>query len=399
MFGSKKDKDNIPNIEVDVDSMPAEFYGGVNPVVKFKVTEREVEQKSQSILTVPEKKAWDKGTAVGGASKLHAANLLTSPKFLLLSAAGLFVVFGAVAGFYYWQQARKAQIIVPPVENVAITPPVVEPVVETPPVTEVVVEPVVTTTPVMEEAKKSLLDTPPEYPSMTLGESNDTDKDGLSDVAEELFTTDLGAPDTDKDKYLDGHEIYNLYNPIGKEPLKLLDSDLVLDFVNPIFGYKTYYPKSWAVGNVDVNYRSVLFSTLSGENIEVRAIEKNSPNGSFADWFAQWAPTERMNDLKSFTTVFKDNGWQRSDEMVYYFDTPNRVYVLIYHTTDSAVVNYKIVLKMMARSFRLPLTNEILPLPIVEDSGTGANEENTNIASPVPDNAAVPTTSASSSGI
>ena len=257
MFGNKN-KNKESEVVVEVESIPADFYGGVNPTVKFKTTEKEVGLKSPAVLTAPEKKAFDKTVAVGAGSKLHLANLLTSPKFLFLAVGGLFVVFVAIAGVYYWQQSRISQPVVVPTNNVVATPVVeAQPIVETPTATTTEVATEVTTTPTLEEVKKSIFDVSPAYPALTLGESNDTDKDGLTDVAEELFLTDLGVPDSDKDKYSDSHEIFNLYNPIGKEQLKLINSGLVTDFVNPVFGYKIYYPKTWAVGNVDINYRDV----------------------------------------------------------------------------------------------------------------------------------------------
>ena len=38
--------------------------------------------------------------------------------------------------------------------------------------------------------------------------------------------------------------------------------------------------------------------------------------------------------------------------LVYYFFDNNHVYVMLYHTTDSSVVNYRSVMVMMARSFK-----------------------------------------------
>lgn len=365
MFGDKK-KNKDPEIEVEVESIPTDFYGGINPTIKFKTAEKEVDFNGSTMSTALEKQAFNKTAAVGGGSKFHLANLLTSPKFLLLFAGGLFVMFIIIAGFYYWQQT-KVKPVSTPTSNVVT--PVVETTIEEPVVTPVSEE-TVTTTPIVEEVvQPSIFDVPPTYPSPTLGKSNDMDNDGLTDFAEELFTTDLGTPDSDKDKYSDSHEIFYLYNPAGVKPQKLIDSNLVIDFVNPVFGYKVYTPKNWAIGNVDENYRDVLFSTLTGESVEIRAIEKDILDGSFSDWFAKWAPTERINDLKEFVTAFGDKGWQRNDGLVYYFETPRRVYVLVYHTTDSTVVNFEIVIKMMARSFRLPLTEEILPNLVIEQSG------------------------------
>lgn len=365
MFGNKQ-KNKEPEVDVAVESIPAEFYGGVNPTVSFRSTKKEVELSTGP--TVLEKRAFDKRNTVGSGSKFHPANLLTSPKFLLLTTLVLFVLFGAGAGIYYWQKLRNTQVSV---KNPFVTSTTgftqTELTEATTTVTTTIEE--VTTTPLEEVNPVSIFDIPPTYPSVMLGQSIDTDNDGLSDVAEELFLTDLGVPDSDEDKYTDSHEIYNLYNPIGAEPRKLIDSDLVTEFINPTFEYKVYYPKNWAVGNVDESYQDVLFSTLTGESVEIRAIDKSVADTSFTDWFAKWAPNEKISDLVEFETVFKDKGWQRKDNLVYYFETPRRVYVMLYHTTDSNVVNFEMVIKMMARSFRLPTTEEVLPNLVVEESG------------------------------
>lgn len=53
---------------------------------------------------------------------------------------------------------------------------------------------------------------------------NDSDKDGLVDVLETIFSTDPNNSDTDGDGYLDGNEIIHGYNPTKKAP-----GDKVLD--------------------------------------------------------------------------------------------------------------------------------------------------------------------------
>ncbi len=55
----------------------------------------------------------------------------------------------------------------------------------------------------------------------------DPDSDGLSDLEEPIYGTDLHNPDTDGDGFLDGNEVYHLYNPAAKAPVRLLDSGLV----------------------------------------------------------------------------------------------------------------------------------------------------------------------------
>jgi hypothetical protein len=328
---------------INVQTIPADFYGGVNPVVKFRSVEKEVVLQSKSKLTAPEKKMLDKSTAAGSGAPLHPANILTSKKYAIIFGSSLFVlIIAGVSVYFYFQIRQPKTSSLPPQPNINVvtnTEPAPQ-VVENPPE-----EVVPTTTP------QSLAEAAIEFPSVLLGESPDLDKDNLTDSAEELFSTDPSKPDTDEDTYNDGHEVFYLYNPAGKEPQKLVDSGLVKDYNNPVFGYKLFYPATWAIGNVDESYRDVLFSTITGENVELRVFDR-SPGQTFADWFAQWAPNEQYQNLVEFQTRFGESGKNRPDNLVYYFEDGIHVYVLVYHTTDSNVVNFRSAMVMMARSFR-----------------------------------------------
>lgn len=349
---------------ISVSAMPKEFYGGVNPAVTFKSVTKEV---TLGGLTAGEKKAFDRATAPGSGKPLHPANLFSNRRFLIIVGIVLFVLFTIGATWYYIRQAnpprpRPTAAPLPPPAPTP-TPPVVTeqpPLVvtttleatSTPPAPETP-----TTTPVLSTG--GLM----EFPSLILGSSQDSDHDGLSDPEEELFKTDPLNPDTDGDGYLDGSEVYHLYNPIGKEPQKLIDSGLVKDFVNPVFGYQLYYPISWATGNIDQSYRDMLFSTLTGENVEVRVFDRD-PGASLADWFSNFAPTENINSLENYTSVFKEVGLRRPDGLVFYFSRPNQIIVLAYHpAVGETVVNYRSVLAMMAQSFRWPGNGALLPAP------------------------------------
>lgn len=360
MFGKKAVTKFDIDQTISVQTIPADFYGGVNPEIKFKRVEKEVVLKTTPKLTAPEKKMLDKSTAVGSGSVLHPANILTNKKYAIILGSSLFVVLVAgVSVYYYLQLRQQPTAILPIAPKVVVTPPVVaEPVVETP----VVTEPAPTTT------APSLAEAPIEFPSALLGDSPDLDQDNLTDRAEELFGTDPSKPDTDEDGYNDGHEVFYLYNPAGKEPMKLIDSGYMNDYINPVFGYKVYYPLNWAIGNVDESGRDVLFSTITGENIEMRVFDR-TPNQTFSDWFAQWAPNEQYQNLANFQTRFTEPGQNRADNLVYYFTDDTHVYVMVYHTTDSNVVNFRSVMVMMARSFRSSgfVPPEIIP-PVIESS-------------------------------
>ena len=350
MFGHKKDTTQAEPLEVKVQSMPKDFYGGANPVVTFRDVKKNVNISGEapSSLSKAEKVAYGQTTTVGRGSPLHIVNLLMNGKFIVLGGLGLFALFAGGAGVYYWYQSNVGTV------NNAPTPPAIL-TVQTPeitpaPILETTTTPseiVTGTVPVV--SSNSLL----EFPSMGLVDSVDLDNDGLSDTAEEIFQTDPALPDTDEDSYSDTHEIFYLYNPAGKEPMRLIEAGTMQEYINPVFNYSLYYPLKWAVGNTKDDYRDILFSTLSGDNIEVLTVDKDI-NQDFVTWFLQNVPGEQFSNYGSFESRFGAIGYERSDKLVYFIVTPERIYILAYHTSETKIVNYRIVLNMIARSFKLP---------------------------------------------
>jgi len=347
MFGAKEKK-TLPESTITVSTIPDEFYGGKNPVVSFKNIS--VKVKGAEKPTGPEKKAFYEQSVK---SKHKFAEVATNPKYLALFAGIIFVLALLSAGGYYYIKNtffnKQMQIvdtsqenIVPSFSDQSITPQ--ENLAEEKGEEQAGLAETATTT-VEETIKELSID----FPSILLAESADLDNDGLTDLAEEEFGTDPGDFDTDKDKYPDGLEVHYLYNPKGFEPQKLVDSGLVKTFENPNFNYRVYIPVRWAVGSVDEENRQVLFSTLSGENFEIRVFDLQSGE-DFDNWFVRMALSQDFSNLDDFETRAKYIGKMRKDGLVYYFTKDNRVYVMLYHTTDSTVVNYKAVFSMMARS-------------------------------------------------
>ncbi|MFA6424240.1 MAG: hypothetical protein WCV83_02910 [Candidatus Magasanikbacteria bacterium] len=363
MFGkSEQKKQVLPDIKIT--KIPDDFYAGMNPIIKFKTSENESKpvQAGKPVLSLTDKKNLDKKTAVGAGNKLHLINLISNWKFLIIAGLAVLVVCGLIGGLYYWWQYNKTLSVAPePVQPVITEPINITPVVsETISTSTVEPEPVVTALSVQNGIRL-------EFPSLLLGSNLDTDSDDITDIAEELYSTDPAVSDTDGDKFPDGHEIYYLYNPAGKEPMKLIDSGLVDLYTNPIFLYKLYYPKTWAVGNVDTSYKDILFSTITGENIEVKVMDVN-PGETFDSWFANNAMGEQLADYLPFDSVFKETGFVRKDNLVYFFPKGNQVFVVLYHTTDSNVTNYQIVIKMMARSFQFGNSTDIPVRPVEEST-------------------------------
>ncbi|MBI2444248.1 MAG: hypothetical protein HYV42_03345 [Candidatus Magasanikbacteria bacterium] len=360
MFGLRRPHRAPPGgaepVPVSVGTIPAEFYGGKNPVVEFKTIHEEV--------TLGGEPASPRGSGISaGAGK--RAGWSGRKRWLIIGGSVIFIGFLAGASWYYWRTAALPPAPLPPPPSLSLASPVPPPVSPPPPE-------VATTTP--EPAAAPPLrpaEAARQFPPLFTTDAADLDQDGLTDPEEELFLTDAGVTDTDGDRYLDSHEIYNLYNPVGREPQKIIDSGLVKEFTNPAFGYALYYPANWAVGNVDANQRTVLFSTITGEFVEVRVFDL-LPGEQFADWFTRAASGENFGELQEFASVFRARGWRRADYLVYYLVDPRRVYLMLYHPTEARLANYRTVGKLVARSFRLtvPASATLPELPLESPPAT-----------------------------
>ncbi|MFH1790343.1 MAG: hypothetical protein ABH832_04735 [bacterium] len=357
MFEKEKTVNNNSqdvNAGIKMEVMPDEFYGGINPVVKFKDVTKEVDLdtfKTTTKTTTAEKSAFDKSAVKGKGSTVHPSNFLMNKKIIIMGGIGLFIVFiMASAGYYFVfsKPGASGQPTLTTTTSVQIAKPNNG---QNAPLPATTTTSSVAQTPATSTVSISAI----VYPSELLLVSNDMDADNLTDEEERAFKTDPGIFDSDLDGYPDGHEVYYLYNPIGVEPKRIIESDAIQLYINPVFGCSLYYPIEWSVGNVDKDHREVLFSASNGEYIELRIISMQSDE-TLSDWFGKWASSQNYDALIDFTGVFMQNGKKRSDNLVYYFmdQAEQNVYVLVYHPSQgSNVISYKAVEEMMARSMRL----------------------------------------------
>lgn len=347
--------------------IPEEFYGAKDPVVHYKgVTVKgepaSVQQKENA------------GQATHGISRLAVPGWLKNKKTKIVLLSVLCVLVIAGISWYYVNQAMQARKLK--------TSPV--PVVTQEPAKEVVqIEEIVSTSteeiiaPV-EEIVAAPTSTEPilEFPDVQLLDSADLDNDSLTDMEEEMFGIDPGKWDTDSDGYYDGQEVFNLYNPKGFAPMKIIDSGLVKEYINPVWQYRLYYPTQWALGAVETEANHVLFSALSGDFIEVVS-EKMNVGETFADWFARKAigsasspQVQQFSDLQEFINRFQESGWKRSDDLAAYFIREDNVFIIIYHPGTLDTIPYRHVTQMMMQSFRPAKTVVTIPeQPIIPPEG------------------------------
>ncbi len=372
LFGSQKTVQTPSLVEngLDIHKIPDAFYGGNNPVIYEQVStskSKDVTRIAPAIST----------PSSPGASKRRF------PIIVIVGFLGILVIGGASA--YYilqYRAARNSTMSNPPVETsdrIPVIPSIsqVNSTQTTSTISSSTIGPAPTTTP-------SLISNFLEFPSVNLANSADVDLDQLTDIEEALFGIDSGTWDTDVDGYYDGQELINLYNPRGAAPVKLIDSGLVREYVNPFSEYRLYYPLQWQKGAVDPEEKQVLLSSIGGEFIEIRVFQKNSGD-TFSQWFQANAPDQQFNLLTSFTNRFGVEGFKRSDGLVVYFDTSSFVFVILYHQPEStAPIPYRSTMQMVYQSFRPTATTRTIPEQVPIQSSENLTSTPNSVSSTSP---------------
>ncbi len=189
----------------------------------------------------------------------------------------------------------------------------------------------------------------------------DTDNDSLSNTEEEIFGTDPETLDSDTDGYYDGQEVFNLYNPKGFAPMRIIDSGLVQEYINPTWKYRLYYPVNWVATPIDArDNKDVLLSGISGDYIHIKFFEKLSGE-SFPGWFGRVVGDQIYTDLVSTNNRFSIPFYRRKDGLVSYFDTGTSVFAVILYSRDEDQNNIPHIADMVAQSFRIGRDNPELP--------------------------------------
>lgn len=258
-------------------------------------------------------------------------------KVAVLIGIGVLLVLGLFV-FVYFRFVKPA-----PVEPVPV-PVVVEP----PPTPPVVIEPPVTPPPT------AVVTSP--FPEVARP-GTDSDSDGLTDIEEQMiYGTDPRLPDTDGDGFLDGNEVFHLYNPTGIAPGTLLAAGLAALY-EPLVAvsgipslYTVLYPKVWSVTVPPEGSSDAVFVATTGESITLSVQTKTIPTQSLADWYV--AQTLPAGD-RSFTTKGGLTALSSEDQLTVWIDARGAVIVLHYDTGIKGVIDYLQTFKMMQNSLHV----------------------------------------------
>lgn len=207
----------------------------------------------------------------------------------------------------------------------------------------------------------------------TVKDSRDKDKDGLTDVEEELYGTKFQLPDSDKDGYVDGTEIMGLFSPIEANKTAL-QSGLVLEYSNDTYGWSILYPKKWIAAPLGNNQAEILFTSDAqvGEFVEV-IVTENTKGQSAAEWYADQYKQIDPNSLKA-VNIGGLQGVVGKDGYVYYLANDEYLFTLVYKFGTQKEVHYSTTFEMMVKSFSYTPVQTL-------DTNANINGSNTNNAS------------------
>lgn len=407
MFGinsSAKDKNQKPADEVvhDIGVIPDIFYGGNDPDI---YAEKEVKKETTAVVKpaeitpppvekrepvapriapprrmppppLPEAPTAAAPVAAPSVQMQKPVQVQSSHTGLIVVIIFLLLVGGAGAAWYFFFREKP----LPPPPVVTQDPPPAPVTIPAAPIQPPVATSTLPGIPEVPPTPTSSLVRERSLPLLSLTVASDSDSDKLSSDEEELFQVDPEVWDTDKDGYYDGQEVYNLYNPKGLAPMRIIDSGLVREYVNPQWQYRVYYPVVWEATPLDQrNGNEVLFNASQGDYVQIKAYTK-LPGESFPGWFGRVVNDQIYTDLTQQTNRFQIPYYRRKDGLVNYIDTPTSVYILILYSRTDGSNDFVHVNDMMVQSFRpgkvtidLPL-QPILPVP-------GSVQTSTSIAS------------------
>ncbi|MEK7665901.1 MAG: hypothetical protein AAB337_03435 [Patescibacteria group bacterium] len=279
--------------EVAIYTMPAEFRGGKTLMTPVSSAVSPPELKV--VIPPPVKKV------------LGKPKRLVSP--VLLIAGG--ILFLAIVGLAAYLLLSMEQV--QPIEEI-----------------EVVVEPsVVVEEPVVDEEEEEPVEPQP---------GTDQDSDGLTNTEEILFGSDPRNPDTDEDTFLDGNEVYHLYNPRGSEGVLLTDAGFAREFGAEELSYSVIFPSRWTALTGDTQTEEMLFRAPTGEQIRVSVVART------ASFDLSDASLSQTTTKKGYPALLS------KDKRTTYIPFGDLVYIVSYELNDAITINFLTTYQMMVNS-------------------------------------------------
>ncbi len=198
----------------------------------------------------------------------------------------------------------------------------------------------------------------------------DSDSDGLSDVEEDqVYDTNPRLPDSDRDGFLDGNEVFHRYNPNGTAPGTLYGAGLVTVYQGQAGSvlYDLSYPTVWEIQDDENGDQMIDAETGEGFRISYRV---KPASQSILDWVENNIAADKFYEVSTKEGL---DMIQSENQIIAYVDLGASVIVFEYDTGIKTRVDYLQTFQMMLNS--IVITGDGVYEELVEDEAIEESEE------------------------
>lgn len=189
--------------------------------------------------------------------------------------------------------------------------------------------------------------------SLSLLASKDTDKDGLTDLEEEIIGTNINLNDTDGDTYRDAEELKNYYSPLQAGGVSLTEMNFVETYENELMGYKILYPKAWLISPLDEKNPTDVMITSDGNEFINILMNKKVSTQTLEEWYLEKAPDVSATELKKYKNHADLALIESPDAFTVYVDRGEEVYIINYNIGLNEEASYPGLFGVIVNSFEL----------------------------------------------
>jgi hypothetical protein len=186
-----------------------------------------------------------------------------------------------------------------------------------------------------------------ETKNITLG--NDFDNDGLADIEEDLWGTDMSQKDSDGDSFSDGLEVVSLYDPTKEDQSKLTENfSLIQSSTNKKYGFSFFYPKKFTK-IADSSNRILLQSDQTTEYFEISILENVGSLSLLENVYAMYNP-QNIDDFIKYEGEDVEK-ISSSDKMIYYVLNDDYIFQFYYSPSVDFKAHYMATFQSLINSF------------------------------------------------
>lgn len=209
--------------------------------------------------------------------------------------------------------------------------------------------------------------------------SKDTDEDGLTDSEEAVYQTNVSVKDTDGDSYYDGAEVAAGFDPAKGGGAKLADSTAMKTYSNSSAGYSAPYPAGWAAGATGEGGSDVMFTSTTGEFIQI-SVQENTARQPALDWYLSQSPA--IDQAKVSTLVINGRSAVLSpDNLNVYIGDGGRIIILTYNPGTKTQISFGKTFQYMYQHITITTPTQVnANTNSVNSNAANANTANVNIS-------------------